>query len=207
MAAFAPPEVENRHQLLLESVQDYAIFMLDLEGKVTSWHAGAEALLGFQDGEIIGQPYTRFFVREDIESGAAGRTLKKARDEGRAQGERWFVRKDGARFWGNGVITPLQDGVSRGYAVVLCDMTQQNQAQDAMQDSEDRYRKLAEGLEQMNQRKDEFLAMLSHELRNPLAPVLTALQIMRHDRTENPDSIEGPGHRRTPSPAARSSRG
>ena len=179
-------EVEERFRLLMESVKDFAIFMLDTEGRVTCWNAGAERLLGYHEAEIVGQAFTCFFTTEDIQCDVPRRELKKAREEGRASDDRWHVRKDGTRFWASGIVTPLRDGALRGYAKVMRDLTEQKLAQDALLESEDRYRKLADELEAMNQRKDKFLAMLSHELRNPLAPVLTALQVMRQDRTDNP---------------------
>src|SRR6266851_3274905 len=190
MAVQELPESEERFHLLMESVTDYAIFMLDTEGRVTCWNAGAERLLGYQEAEIIGQSCARFFTPEDIQSGVPDRELNRAREEGRASDDRWYVRNDGSRFWASGIVTPLRDGVLRGYATVMRDLTEQKSAQDALRESEDRYRKLAEELTLMNRHKDQFLAMLSHELRNPLAPILTALQVMRQDRTDNPLQLQ-----------------
>ena len=183
----------------MESVKDYAIFMLDLAGKVTSWNAGAERMLGYSEEEAIGKHFAAFFVPEDVQAGAPEVELKEARENGRASDERWHLRKDGSRFWASGVTTPLVDnplpddaspeacrcegpaaiGVFRGYAKVMRDLTEQKLSQDALTASAEQYRRLSQELEELNRRKDMFLAMLSHELRNPLAPILTALQLVR----------------------------
>src|SRR5205823_11334214 len=134
--------------------------------------------LGYQEEEIVGQPFTLFFTPEDVQEGIPERELEEARRVGRASDDRWHLRKDGSRFWANDVVTLLEDGALQGYAKVVRDLTEQKQTEDALRKSEDRYRKLSEELNALNQRKDRFLAMLSHELRNPLAPILTALQVL-----------------------------
>ncbi len=179
-------DLEERYRLLMESVKDYAILMIDPEGTVLSWNAGAQRLLGYTEGEIIGAPFTRFFTPEDTDKGLPQNELQRATTEGRAIDENWVVRKDGSRFWASGVTTPLVDGTLRGFAKVFRDLTERKGAEDALRESEGRYRKLAEELEEMNSRKDKFLAMLSHELRNPLAPILTALHVMQQEQTANP---------------------
>jgi PAS domain S-box-containing protein len=183
-------EVEERFRLLMEGVKDYAIFMLDTEGRVTCWNAGAERLLGFQEDEIIGRHFSLFFTPDDVQNGVPERELRKAREEGRASDDRWHVHKDGTRFWASGIVTPLWDHKLRGYAKVMRNLTEQKMTEDALRKSEDRYRKLAKELDAMNQRKNKFLAMLGHELRNPLAPVLTALQVMRQDQPDNPIQLQ-----------------
>ena len=166
-------------RLLMESVSEYAILMLDPQGTITGWNAGAERLLGFHESEIVGEHFSRIFTPEDVQSGVPERELRVARETGQYKEDHWLVRKDGARFWASDVVTPLHDGKLHGYVKVIHDLTEQKEAHDALRASEERYRKLAEDLQEIDKRKDKFLAMLSHELRNPLAPMLTAVQILR----------------------------
>jgi PAS domain S-box-containing protein len=164
---------EERFRLLIEGVTDYAIFMLDPEGMVTSWNAGAERINGYRRDEILGKHMSRFFVAEDIESGKPWEELALARSEGRAVSEGWRVRKDGVRFWARAVVNALYDesGQLRGFAKVTQDLSERRQLQD---------------LEQAARNVNEFIAMLAHELRNPLAPIRTAVQVMRRPRCRRP---------------------
>ena len=156
---------EETFRLLVEGIQDYAIFMLDKHGKVVSWNKGAERINGYLANEIIGQHISRFFPVDAIERNQPQRELAVAKSQGRYEDEGWRVRKDGTRFWANVVITPLydQDGQFRGFAKVTRDMTGL---------------KRIESLEQRERQTNEFLAMLGHELRNPLAAVRNALSLM-----------------------------
>jgi hypothetical protein len=159
-------ESEERFRLLVEGVQEYAIFMLDPEGKVTSWNRGAEMIKGYAASEIIGSHFSRFYPQEAILQGKPAWELETATRYGSVEEEGWRVRKDGSRFWANVVITALRDkeGDLRGFAKVTRDMTE---------------RRRVEQLEQADRQKDEFLALLAHELRNPLAPIRTALEVLR----------------------------
>jgi hypothetical protein len=159
-------ESEERFRLLVEGVQEYAIFMLDPEGKVTSWNRGAEMIKGYAASEIIGSHFSRFYPQEAILQGKPAWELETATRYGSVEEEGWRVRKDGSRFWANVVITALRDkeGDLRGFAKVTRDMTE---------------RRRVEELEQADRQKDEFLALLAHELRNPLAPIRTALEVLR----------------------------
>src|ERR1700682_1177588 len=94
-------------RLLVENVKDYAIFVMDPEGRVRSWNPGAERLLGYSEGEIIGQPAALFFTSEDVQGGVPQREMETAVATGRDEDARWHVRKDGSRFWSAGTITPL----------------------------------------------------------------------------------------------------
>ena len=160
---------ERLFHLLMENVKDFAIFMLDPEGRIISWNTGSQRILGYEEPEIIGQPFGRIFVPEDIERRRPEYELLLARVSGRAEDERWHLKKYGSRFWASGVVTPLLDknGKLRGLAKILRDITERKRAEE----------KLAEA----NQRKDEFLAMLAHELRNPLAPIQNVMQIFRQE--------------------------
>jgi PAS domain S-box-containing protein len=164
---------EQRARLLTDSVTDYAIFTLDPSGCVATWNTGAERIKGYKADEIIGSHFSRFYPREDVLAGKCERELEIARREGRCEDEGWRVRKDGSRFWGNVVISAIRDrdGVLVGFSKVTRDLTEHKRAE------EERAALLA--LQEANRAKDEFLAMLGHELRNPLAPIVTALQLVK----------------------------
>lgn len=165
---------EERQRLILESVKDYAIFTVDLDRRITSWNTAAQTLFGYTEHEILGQPGDILFVAEDQAMGAPQGEVQKAVQQGRAENERWHRRKNGSRFYGSGVTTPLreQDGTISGLVKVLRDLTAQKQAEEALQ--------LAD------RRKDEFLAMLSHELRNPLAILHNTLLLLELTQGQDP---------------------
>ena len=156
---------EEQLRLLVGAVQDYAIFLLDAEGKVLTWNAGAEKIKGYRAHEVLGRHFSMFFTVEDVAAGVPARELSVALRDGRAEAEGWRVRKGGEVFWANAVLTPVMDGEGRlrGYAKVTRDLSEQ--------------RRMAE-LERSSRRMEEFLAMLAHELRNPLAPLRNAVEIM-----------------------------
>lgn len=124
----------QRLQLLIEGVIDYAIYILDLEGKIVSWNSGAARLKGYSATEIVGQRYHRFFTDEDREAGLPDKALATARSEGRFESEGWRVRKDGTRFWALAVVDAIRDrdGSVIGFAKVTRDMTQRREAQQAL---------------------------------------------------------------------------
>jgi PAS domain S-box-containing protein len=123
---------EERFRLTVESVRDYGIFMLDTEGYVVSWNVGAERIKGYRGAEIIGQHFSRFYSKEDIERGKPERELLVAAAEGRIEDEGWRLRKDGTRFWANVVITALRDQLGNlcGFAKVTRDVTERKQAEE-----------------------------------------------------------------------------
>ncbi len=124
---------EERFRLLVEGVQDYALFMLDPQGNVATWNAGAERLNGYTAGEIIGQHFSRLYPKEAVERGWPEEELRRATAEGRFEDEGWRVRKDGSRFWANVVITAVRDdaGTLRGFAKVTRDLTDRKQAEES----------------------------------------------------------------------------
>lgn len=126
---------EERFRLLVESVKDYAIFMLDPTGKVESWNAGAQNIKGYQAKEIIGQHFSRFYPQEDIAWDKPKWELEQAVLAGRFEDEGWRIRKDGTRFWANVILTALRDerGALRGFAKVTRDMTERKQAEAKIQ--------------------------------------------------------------------------
>jgi PAS domain S-box-containing protein len=164
----APYERESQEhfRLLVESVLDYGIFMLDPQGYVASWNSGAERIKGWRADEIIGRHFYVFYPQEAIDKGWPAHELTVATREGRFEDEGWRLRKDGTPFWANVVITAVRDhtGQLRGFAKVTRDLTA---------------RKRIEELEAAERRINEFLAMLGHELRNPLAPIRNAVAILR----------------------------
>jgi PAS domain S-box-containing protein len=156
---------EERFRLLVEGVQDYAIYLLSPEGIVTSWNAGARRIKGYEAGEIIGRHFSNFYAKDEIEAGKPWAELAVARQNGRAQDEGWRVRKDGSRFWARVVVTALHDPEGRlhGFAKVTQDMTVHRQSQ---------------AIEQASAQVTSFIAILAHELRNPLAPIMSAASLM-----------------------------
>jgi PAS domain S-box-containing protein len=162
---------DDRFRVLVESIRDYAVFMLDCEGRVRSWNAGAALIKGYQREEIIGRPIDIFYTPEERESGRPAALLAQAVREGRVEDEGWRVRKDGTRFWADVVITALQNeaGQLTGFAKVTRDLTQRQHAEEERRRLEgDRIR-----AEEALRIRDEFLSVASHELKTPL----TALQL------------------------------
>ncbi|MFN7130761.1 MAG: sensor histidine kinase [Myxococcales bacterium] len=139
---------EERFRALVDGVTDYAIFMLDREGRVASWNAGAERIKGYRAEEILGQPVSRFYLEEDASSGKAERELTIAAREGRYTEEGWRVRKDGTRFWANVVLTAIRDSEGRliGFAKVTRDLSEQRRAAEYLKASEERFKLLVESL-------------------------------------------------------------
>jgi len=135
-------------KLLVQSIVDYAIFMLDPQGYVTSWNSGAERIKGFQTEEIVGQHFSKFYTEEDRKAGMPEKVLDTARREGKFEGEGWRVRKDGSRFWASVVVDRIngEDGELVGFAKITRDMTEKRQAQQALLETERRFRILVQGV-------------------------------------------------------------
>jgi PAS domain S-box-containing protein len=132
------------YQLLVESVQDYAIFALDPAGNIISWNAGAKRLKGYTRDEVLGRSFSIFYPPEDLAAGKPAWELEVAARDGRVEDEGWRVRKDGTRFWANVVITSLRDASGRlvGFAKVTRDLTERRRADEALRQSEERFRLL-----------------------------------------------------------------
>jgi PAS domain S-box-containing protein len=127
-------ESEQRFERLVESAKDYAIFMTDADGCVSTWNEGAQRLFGYGEAEIVGEDASVLFTPEDRESGAPERELEKARNEGRAEDERWHVRKDGSRFWASGFVRPVLEAEDNliGFSKVARDLTERKRAEKAL---------------------------------------------------------------------------
>src|ERR1700727_401624 len=139
---------EERFRLLVESVRDYAIFMLDPDGIILTWNAGAERFKGYAAHEIIGQHFSRFYPAEALERGFPAHELEVAKATGVFEDEGWRVRKDGSLFWANVVITAVRnsDGELLGFAKVTRDLTQRRAHEEEFRRSEERFRLLVEGV-------------------------------------------------------------
>lgn len=161
------------YQLLVESIQDYAIFMLDSSGHVASWNKGAQKLKGYTPSEIIGRHFSTFYTPEDMRRNKPARELEKAIKDGRIEDEYWRVRKDGSRFWANVVITALRDddGELVGFAKVTRDLTDRKSHEVAL-------KKTNAELKALNDAKNEFIAIASHQLRTPATGVKQFLGLL-----------------------------
>jgi len=167
------PPGDEPFGLLVESVSDYAIVMLDPEGRVVTWNRGAERLVGYSRAEIIGRHASVCYTPEGIAGEAPAHGLRQAEGQGRFEDEGWRVRRDGSRFRANVVITAMRDAAQAlvGYAMVMRDVSD---------------RKHLEALEEQGRQLTEFMAMLAHELRNPLAPIRNATSIMAVSKETSP---------------------
>ena len=136
-------ESEERFRLLVEQVKDYAIFMLDPEGRVISWNSGAERIKGYRAEEIVGQHFSRFHTTEAVERGWPQHELEAAEAEGRFEDEGWRVRKGGSRYWANVVISALRDesGNLRGFSKIVRDLTERKQAEEELREKNEAWSK------------------------------------------------------------------
>lgn len=171
-------ESEERFRLVVEQVRDYGIFALDPEGIVASWNAGAQRIKGWRSEDILGQHFSRFYPPE-TRSFLPAQMLERASAEGSAEDEGWRLRKDGARFWANVVITALRDenGTLRGFAKVTRDITERRRSEIAL-------RMAREEAIAANLAKTEFLSRTSHELRTPMNAILGFGQLLEIDEDQ-----------------------
>jgi PAS domain S-box-containing protein len=167
---------EESFRLMVESVSDYAIVMLDPEGLVASWNTGAQRIQGFQAGEIVGRYFATFYPPDDIAGGKPQRDLEQSAATGRLEVEGWRVRKDGSLFWANIIITAIRDpgGNLRGFAKLTRDLTERNKVEATLTNAK-------AVAEKANLTKSDFLSSMSHELRSPLNAILGFAQLMDSD--------------------------
>lgn len=172
-------EEKNRRQeqhmrWFLEQIKDYAIFTMDVECKATSWNQGVKHVLGFDENEFIGHDILTLIFTPDAQAAGIPETeFSLAALDQSASDDRWMMRKGGIEFWASGITTSIRDHDNRliGYCKVMRDLTSAKKSQDDLSE-------LATQLAEMDCRKNEFLATLAHELRNPLAPIKNAVQLM-----------------------------
>ncbi|MFL6237425.1 MAG: ATP-binding protein [Thermoanaerobaculia bacterium] len=175
-------EAGEGFRLIVDAVEDYAILTMDPEGKVASWNSGAQRLLGYEAEEILGYDGACFFTPEDVQKGVPEQELRKAAETGRAADDRWHVRKNGSYFFASGITTSLRDaqGALLGFVKIMRDRTDRKRLDEEL-------RNRADALARADTEKDEFLAVLAHELRNPLAPVFYALRLLDEKPLDDPN--------------------
>lgn len=175
-------ESEERMRVLVDGIKDYAIFMLSPDGHMQSWNNGVQRILGYAEEEFIGLPFATIFTREDQAAGIAEAELARAQREGRAESERWCVRKNGKAFWVSGATNALRgtNGELLGFAKIMRDETERKA------NTEERERLYLKAQE-ANRIKDEFLATLSHELRTPLNAIIGFSELLTMDSPDSED--------------------
>ncbi|MDU9394193.1 CheR family methyltransferase [Pseudomonas sp. zfem002] len=163
---------EERMRLVAESTHDFAIILLDEQGLIIDWNTGAALIFGYAKDEVLGQHYALIFTEQDRESGEPERELHAARLHGRGQDERWHVRKDGSRFYCSGEVSRLKGSSLRGYVKIARDLTGHKRLHD------EQSKRLAES-QSTSHMKDEFFAVMSHELKHPLNLIQLNADILR----------------------------
>ncbi|HVM65007.1 MAG TPA: PAS domain S-box protein [Acidimicrobiales bacterium] len=189
---------EERFRLMVESVQDYAIFMLDADGRVATWNLGAGRMKGYRADEIIGRHFRTFYPEEEQLSRHPEHNLEVATREGRYEEEGWRVRKDGSMFWANVVITALFDHDRKlvGFAKVTRDMSERRRAQEEREVVARELEAANVALRSAAERIEEFLAVTAHELQSPISAITGAADILLEywDRLDADERRETLGH-------------
>jgi PAS domain S-box-containing protein len=167
---------EGSFRLMVESVSDYAIVMLDPDGCVASWNTGAQRIKGYSADEILGRHFSTFYPEDDVAAGKPQHDLDDVAATGRHEDEGWRIRKDGSMFWANIVFTAIRDhaGNLRGFAKLTRDLTERNKVEAILTNA----RAVAETA---NLAKSDFLSSMSHELRSPLNAILGFAQLLESD--------------------------
>ena len=169
-------QLDTRYRLLVDAVTDYAIYMLDPDGIVTSWNAGARRFKGYDDAEIIGHHFSRFYTEEDQAAGLPAKTLATASRDGKFEGEGWRVRKNGERFWAHVVVDTIRDddGQIIGFAKITRDITERQEAQRALENARDRMLQ-AQKMEAIG----HLTGGIAHDFNNLLTAILGSLELLQ----------------------------
>ena len=177
---------EEQFRLLVQGVSDYAIYLLDLEGNITSWNLGAQRIKGYFANEIIGQHFSRFYTDEDRAACLPQLALETVRKQGRFEKEAWRVRKGGSRFWAHVIIDPIRDdeGSAIGYAKITRDITERRKAEEELQKARE-FSLQAQKLEALGQ----LTGGIAHDFNNLLMAVLGSLELLRKRLSDDPKSI------------------
>lgn len=183
-------EETQRFRLLVESVKDYGIFMLSPTGVIETWNVGAERLKGYRADEIIGKHFSIFYPPSDIAAGKCELELEGASRDGRFEDEGWRLRKDGTRFWANVTITALRnpEGVLVGFAKVTRDLTERKESEERLRALAAEKAALAEKA-RLQEFQERFLAILGHDLRNPLAAIAMGATLLRRNDSVDASSL------------------
>lgn len=170
-----PAEIEfwqsdRLFRLLVESAEEYAIFTMDREGRITSWNPGAERLLGWNADEVMEKSGALIFTEEDRAVGIPERKIAQAASEGRAEDTRWHVRKSGECFWASGVVTSIEGKTNEpvGFATILRDLTEEKRYEETLEANTEALEKRTEELERSNRTLEAFASHVAHEMRSPL---------------------------------------
>jgi two-component system, chemotaxis family, CheB/CheR fusion protein len=159
---------EERLHLAAQSTNDFAIIVMDMDGRVVTWNQGAERIFGYSQSEMIGQALDRVYLAEEREANEPVVERQRAQKDGRAEDERWYIHKNGSRLYCSGVITPVSSDSFSGFAKIVRDLTQRKGTEALEQRKISLERSVRQKVEAASRLKDEFLAVLSHELKNPL---------------------------------------
>lgn len=177
-------ERDERHRLILEGIKDYAIFMVETDGRIATWPETTEKMLGHSAAHAIGRSFTMVVAPDETQPRELSEILRQARDKGSIGNDGWYLRKDGTRFWGSGLLAALRDGEGtlRGFVAVLRDNTAQKLTEEALQRAKTE-------AESANLAKDNFLATISHELRTPLTATLLWAKLLNVPELPDPEQL------------------
>lgn len=168
------------YRLIVSKIQDYAIFLLDADGYISTWNLGAQKLKGYAPREIIGKHFSIFYSEEDLAKNKPARELEECRKNGHVEDEYWRIKKDGSRFWANVIITAIHDksGKLIGFAKVTRDLTERKRQEDRLKAINKKLAHQSAELEALNASKDEFISLASHQLRTPATGVKQFLSLL-----------------------------
>jgi PAS domain S-box-containing protein len=195
-AAAAVRRQQERFQLFVQAVEDYALFMLDPDGNIMTWNTGAERIKGYKASEIIGQHFSCFYPEEDLKAGKPARELELAARDGRFEDEGWRLRKDGTKFWANVIITAVRDSAGNltGYGKVTRDITERMQAQRSLEESQQRLHSSERSLRELSlhllRTQDEERRRIGREIHDSLGQYLSVLKMKLDSITSASEALQ-----------------